>query len=678
MNAMLRLLLICLAGLPSAFAQAPTARPPVAAPAHSTDRTVMKTDATGRHAVSITITATSKVPDEALERLAKGITVKRLAPADRKRSDLSFWREKPAKADPSQPDITVRILPSESGVAAREFIWLWPDGFVPAGPGVLRPDKDYERPSAPSAEPVDIPVQKLIGPYQRLIGQLVCRSADTGGPGGTSTHDLAYLRIRIGQYWAVTSATGQFDIAGDFPDDGSIGNIRLEYDSTVTRTPSMGTRLLLMNEGHTARSDSVRAPAGSGSGSVLDLGTITVQTGDCELWTLGTALLDDFHARTGNSPPSGELRIKRWAGVYGGTPYTFYDYIVLSVDYVGDHGSRWQRWSTLAHEFGHSIRHAADGDSAHWNWDNFRWAYARNHDGTEITNVQYAFNEGWAGYWGSVVTGSVPSLAGAPGAASMDWNERRVAHRLSQLGQAANPAEMVRVLVSNPGTIHDLHTFEKRYCARVTLPNSHCTAGRRPVRAAPPSCPPNYIDDGATCRLDNIRAKPSYGRGAGIPPKDCGTGREYDAGLCYPDCRSGYKGVGPVCWQRCPSGYHDDGATCRRNADIRNADNSACPGYDKCGLTFAKGCSRCPEGFHNDGCTCRRNAHIFGKDSYGRGVGRVPDLCRSGMELDAGLCYSLCRSGYDGVGPVCWGSCPADYDDHGATCYRVPNVIVKY
>lgn len=676
MKTVLGLALVLLVGALPVRAQETSGTPPAAARAPAVERTVTVTDVSGKHAVKLVLTATPRVSAEAMERLATGIVVRRLRPAERRRTDLSFWREKAVRPDAAQPDIAVRLQPVEPGLTASDFVWLWPDGFAVVGPGVVRVEKAYGRPSR--VEPVDVPVQKLIGPNDRLTGRLVCRSSDTGSSGGTTTNDLAYLRIRIGQYWAVTDATGRFDITGDFPEPGSLGNLRLEYDATVTRGPSTGSRLLVMNEGHTSRADLVRAPQGTTSGTTLDLGTVTVQTGDCELWTLGTALLDHFHRATGNSPPAGELRIKRWGGVYDGTPYTFYDYIVLSADYVQDHDSRWQRRSTLAHEFGHSIRHAADGDMAHWNWDNFRWAYGRIHDGTEISNVQYAFNEGWASYWESTVTGSLPSLGGAPEAAAMDWNERRVAHRLSSLGNAANAAEMVRVLTANPGAIHDLHTFEKRYCERVTLPNAHCTGDRRPTRAAPPSCPPNYIDDGATCRLDNIRAKPSYGRGVGIPPTDCGAGREYDAGLCYPNCRSGYDGVGPLCWQRCPSGYHDDGVTCRRDAVIQNSDNSDCPGYDKCGLTFAKGCSHCPEGFHNDGCTCRRNAHIFGKDSYGRGVGRVPESCRSGLELDSGLCYSRCRSGYDGVGPVCWGTCPSGYDDHGATCYRAPHVIVKY
>ncbi|HEX9944871.1 MAG TPA: hypothetical protein VGG03_22910 [Thermoanaerobaculia bacterium] len=148
----------------------------------------------------------------------------------------------------------------------------------------------------------------------------------------------------------------------------------------------------------------------------------------------------------------------------------------------------------------------------------------------------------------------------------------------------------------------------------------------------------------------HIINKPSYGRGVGVVPTDCGPGREYDAGLCYPLCPPGYTGVGPMCW---------------RGGSIITADNSNCPWYDKCGLTFARGCSVCPPGYANDGCSCR-----IDPSSLTRGVGSVPDRCQGGLEYDAGLCYTPCTSGYHGVGPVCWGTCPAGYEDWGAQCAK--------
>ena len=134
---------------------------------------------------------------------------------------------------------------------------------------------------------------------------------------------------------------------------------------------------------------------------------------------------------------------------------------------------------------------------------------------------------------------------------------------------------------------------------------------------------------------------------------------EKQAALCYKPCKrpsdwAFVKPVGPVCWGcpsshpseevalcykncprdkphkstfncfgNCPSGYRNDGLTCFRDAHIFGSDNSACPWYDKCGLTFSKGCSKCPSGYKNDGCTCRRNPHAISRPSYNRGVGVV-------------------------------------------------------
>lgn len=49
--------------------------------------------------------------------------------------------------------------------------------------------------------------------------------------------------------------------------------------------------------------------------------------------------------------------------------------------------------------------------------------------------------------------------------------------------------------------------------------------------------------------------KNTHARGVGTIPSNCGSGKQYDAGLCYNNCRSGYSGVGPVCWGQPPSGW---------------------------------------------------------------------------------------------------------------------------
>jgi hypothetical protein len=631
--------------------------------------TFTRADVSGEHDLMVTMEATARVSQSMLDHLRRTLIVRRVEASELQLPELVFWRDRAMVVDHDFAEITIDLQPIESELESRQFIWMWPDGFEAVRPGVIRvsPSYQYAKGDGLPVDEFEVITRALTDPaYSRVRGRLVCQS-------GGASNSLAHLKLEIGDHEGLTNTNGEFSIAGSFTE--TIPKLVLRYDSEVT-SHSVTTHLLVMNDRHASHSDTLRSLTGTGSGDTLDLGLLTVSFKDCELWRLGVQVIDHYHREISDSPPAGEFRIKRWGGVYVGDPHAFYDYAVLPANFVSKYDVN-ERQGVVSHEFGHSIRHVADGDIWHWHWDNFRWAYARNHDGTEIANQQYAFNEGWANYWEALMNGA-PNVTGLPGPDFLDWNELLVSERLLDLSAATSPAFMVRVLTDNPGDIHKLYEFEEKYCAVVRLPNSFCLKTRRPLRASPASCPPGFVDDGATCRLNNIKAKPSYGRGGGVPPTVCRSGQDYDAGLCYPECRAGFSGVGPVCWERCPAGYHDDGVTCRRNAHIYGASTSSCPWYDKCGLTFARGCSRCRSGYHNDGCTCRRDAHIFGKESYGRGVGTVPNGCRSNMEYDTGLCYQPCRTGYKGVGPVCWGSCPSGFDDHGATCYRAPKIIVKY
>jgi len=128
--------------------------------------------------------------------------------------------------------------------------------------------------------------------------------------------------------------------------------------------------------------------------TILDLGRVTLTSVDCEIWRLGVPVLDDYHRLLAASPPAGQLRIHRWSAVYVGTEYTYYDYINVPTDWTSEQPAVFDRNTTIFHEFGHTVRHAADGSETHWSCDNFNYAYARYHDGSEITNAQYAFNEG--------------------------------------------------------------------------------------------------------------------------------------------------------------------------------------------------------------------------------------------------------------------------------------------
>ncbi|WP_437673225.1 hypothetical protein [Sorangium sp. So ce131] len=495
-----------------------------------------------------------------------------------------------------------------------------------------------------------------------VIGRLQCAAPDGAG---TVTSALAFVALSMpGLGSGVTDANGDFRIPVSSTTSRSV-RLDVTYDGVVS-SDGVTTPLTIMDELHAPRGQGIDVAGSPRSSGDLDVDVVTLSGVDCELWRLGVEALRDFHAVRQAQPPAHALRMLRWSGVELGTPFTFYDYINVRTDFLTSTlgSTAAARRSVITHEFGHTVRHAADGDLLHWNGDDVAYLYGRAPDGSEISNKGYAFNEGFANYWEQARVHARGRLCGGatacPSLQFRDWNARRIANALLDLSDVVGDKAMIEVLEANPGTIHSLQEFQSRL---------HVQNPAVPAPAAVPACPTGFSDDGATC--SSTVNKPSYGRGVGAVPSLCGAGEQYDAGLCYPTCASGYYGVGPVCWQSCPSGYTDDGLTCRRDAHIINANNSSCPWYDVCGLTFAKGCSTCPSGYANDGCTCRRDAHIFAKSSYGRGVGSVPTSCGAGQQYDAGLCYPTCASGYSGVGPVCWGSCPVGYVDFGATCTKV-------
>jgi len=121
------------------------------------------------------------------------------------------------------------------------------------------------------------------------------------------------------------------------------------------------------------------------------------------------------------------------------------------------------------------------------------------------------------------------------------------------------------------------------------------------------------------------------------------------------------------------------GALCQPS--LSWGDNSACPGYDKCGLTFAKGCVKCPVGMNTDGCICS-GGQVIAKKSYGRGAGSLM-TCPPDKVEDASLCYPpcppgklqqypvcalTCELGSVGDSFICWEVCPSGMYDCGGMC----------
>jgi hypothetical protein len=101
--------------------------------------------------------------------------------------------------------------------------------------------------------------------------------------------------------------------------------------------------------------------------------------------------------------------------------------------------------------------------------------------------------------------------------------------------------------------------------------------------------------------------------------------------FCLEACKPGYipSPSGRECAKPCPVNFYHEyppdinlkyNLKCVRPVRVQKSDNSACPGYDKCGLTLKRGCSKCPEGFDNHGCTCSHGAKWIDVENYNRKV----------------------------------------------------------
>ncbi|MDB4727917.1 RICIN domain-containing protein [Saprospiraceae bacterium] len=157
----------------------------------------------------------------------------------------------------------------------------------------------------------------------------------------------------------------------------------------------------------------------------------------------------------------------------------------------------------------------------------------------------------------------------------------------------------------------------------------------------------------------------SYGRTAGNVDGHCpDSGWEKDktggsGGLCYPKCKSGYSGVGPVCWQSCPSGFRDDGAFCAKPASygrgVGRVPDVTCPkGYKQRGVGAAAWCDNratWPWNLKTKSATIK---------------------CKSTETKSGGLCYKKCRTGFHAVGCcICSPNCPPGFGtDIGVSCTK--------
>jgi hypothetical protein len=284
----------------------------------------------------------------------------------------------------------------------------------------------------------------------------------------------------MGRNWV--QADGSFRVTGSGGDPGWIGSdpdvyLRFAYndDEGVRLTDELdSTRSWNTPEhDHDNTGDGTNIDFGSWStGNGVDPGEGT----QCGVWSEGRNAFRAYRTEIGAEPPAGHLDIEYWSAIYAGTPWTNTDTIHWPIHF----SSR-----AMRHEFGHSIRHAADGDARHFTDDVVKYRYARNHPNgcAEDDNAQqgellesvigYNFNEGWADYWEGRV-------GGCGGAILTDRVELQVAAQLNALQHAngLTRADMVSVLIANPGAIHSMDEFSN------ALRESHVGINQNPLIVA--------------------------------------------------------------------------------------------------------------------------------------------------------------------------------------------------
>jgi hypothetical protein len=274
---------------------------------------------------------------------------------------------------------------------------------------------------------------------------------------------------------------GRFEVAGRGGDGGGLGGnpdvyiriafndddgVRMTDEADVTRSVS------------TPRHDHDNTP----DGTTIDFGRITVganagpgDTPRCQVFlALRRAyrsyvdVVDPAH----QPPPAGHLDILAWSAIWAGTPWTNTDTAHWPINYSAD---------AALHEFGHSVRHAADGSPSHFTADVMAFRYARNHanDCGENANAQpgellnsvrsYNFNEAWADYWEN----DIPDCPGLmndliEGAQAKYLKAIEVANGLTRM-------DMVDVLRRNPGSIHNLDEFRDRLAEEIGMSSAALT-----------------------------------------------------------------------------------------------------------------------------------------------------------------------------------------------------------
>lgn len=261
----------------------------------------------------------------------------------------------------------------------------------------------------------------------------------------------------------ITDADGRFDLAGTADDSGwpdpYVEFIMFENHRVDVRDPF----------GNSARSYTPTLPESCG---VVDFGEQRWEAAELNpiLYARGQRAYQRWQDRTSDTrvpKNDGIVEVEYPTVLIWNTPYT-----TLTTIHWQWHGENKVDYDALDHEFGHRLRHAADGGETHFNWDATRFTYARNHSSTDKTNEGFAFNEGWAIYHKWAINRDAPTTASGSVALSADTGddevEGDVAEHLKALHNACGGLKKLwgAMRDAGPDKFHSIDEYRSVFLAR--------------------------------------------------------------------------------------------------------------------------------------------------------------------------------------------------------------------
>jgi transthyretin-like family protein len=287
----------------------------------------------------------------------------------------------------------------------------------------------------------------------------------------------------------LTSDDGRFDLTGAAADSGCAGAGCKRPDPYLEFVLEQDHRIDVRDPlGNSARQHTATRPDTCG-----DIDFHTQEWAGAELdailYAHGQAAYDNFTKLTGEARVPGNdglVGIEYPTVLIWNTPYTTWDTIHWQW-----HGDGKTQFSALDHEFGHRLRHAADGNTDHFNWDATRFRYLRNHSPSDITNEGFAFNEGWAEYHKTLLH---------PGTVGMTWTspvgdnvEGDVASQLLRLATTCGGFPRLWATMKGAGAnaFHSVDEFRAEFMKRNPACSDSAPAAPAPPAPAPAAAAPD-------------------------------------------------------------------------------------------------------------------------------------------------------------------------------------------